>query len=165
MTTGQYHTTRVPPFSRSVRRNWQIPTDLVVKSQAIDIAEINSSRIRRPNAVPMLCRNRISRFAQLSTSEAHWSTTKSDGMWKCIFNAGLIPNIKENPRNRKHPKRGRKRLFNAAIHALRLRVERTVAWEDKFKRLLLRFERIQQRYYGLKLLAHTLINLRAFCGT
>ena len=36
---------------------------------------------------------------------------------KGIFNAGLIPNIKENPRNRKHTKRGRKRLFNAAIHA------------------------------------------------
>src|SRR5207248_10528629 len=40
---------------------------------------------------------------------------------KCIFNAGLIPNIKENPRNRKHTKRGRKRLFNATIHALRMR--------------------------------------------
>jgi len=84
---------------------------------------------------------------------------------KCIFNAGLIPNIKENPRNRKTPKRGRKRLFNAAIHALRMRVERTFAWEDKFKRLLLRFERIQQRHYGMKLLAYTLINLRKFCGT
>ena len=36
---------------------------------------------------------------------------------KCIFNAGLIPNITENPRNRKTTKRGRKRLFNAAIHA------------------------------------------------
>ena len=83
---------------------------------------------------------------------------------KCIFNAGLIPNIKENPRNRKHTKRGCKRLFNAAIHALRMRVERTFAWEDKFKRLLLRFERIQQRHYGMKLLAYTLINLRKFCG-
>src|SRR6476660_3783133 len=62
---------------------------------------------------------------------------------KCIFNAGLIPNIPENPRNRKRPKRGRKRLFNPAIHALRMRVERTFAWEDKFKRLLLRFERIR----------------------
>ena len=49
------------------------------------------------------------------------------------------------------PKRGRKRLFNATIHALRMRVERTFAWEDKFKRLLLRFERIQQRHYGMKL--------------
>jgi hypothetical protein len=83
---------------------------------------------------------------------------------KCIFNAGMIPNIKENPRNRKTPKRGRKRFFNEAIHALRMRVERTFAWEDKFKRLLLRFERIQQRHDGMKLMAYTLINLRAFCG-
>ena len=83
---------------------------------------------------------------------------------KMIFNAGLIPNIKENPRNLKTTKRGRKRLFNAAIHALRLRVERTFAWEDKFKRLLLRFERIQQRHYGMKLLGYTMINLRAFCS-
>ena len=49
----------------------------------------------------------------------------------CIFNAGMIPNIKENPRNRKTTKRGRKRFPNAAIHALRMRVERTFAWEDK----------------------------------
>jgi hypothetical protein len=83
---------------------------------------------------------------------------------KAIFNAGLIPNIKENPRNRKTPKRGRKRLFNAAIHSLRLCVERTFAWEDKFKRLLLRFEFKQQRHYGMKLMAYTLINLRHFCG-
>src|SRR6266700_4264697 len=36
---------------------------------------------------------------------------------KSIFNAGMIPNIPENPHKRKHTKRGRKRLFNAAIHA------------------------------------------------
>jgi hypothetical protein len=82
---------------------------------------------------------------------------------KCIFNAGMMPNITENPRNRKTPKRGRKRFFNATIHALRTRVDRTFAWEDKFKRLLLRFEHIQQRHYGMKLLAYTLINVRAFC--
>jgi hypothetical protein len=83
---------------------------------------------------------------------------------KLIFNVGMIPNIKENPRNRKTTKRGRKRLFNEAIHALRMRVERTFAWEDKFKRLLLRFERMQQRHYGMKLMAYTLMNLREFCG-
>ena len=82
---------------------------------------------------------------------------------KAIFNAGMIPNIKENPRHRKTPKRGRKRWFNEAIHALRERVERTFAWEDKFKRLLLRFEHIQQRHYGMKLMAYTLINVRRFC--
>src|SRR2546426_4680021 len=83
---------------------------------------------------------------------------------KCIVNAGMIPNIKENPRNRKRTKRGRKRFFNAAIHALRTRVDRTFAWEHKFKRLLLRFEHIQQRHFGMKLLAYTLINMREFCG-
>ena len=83
---------------------------------------------------------------------------------KCIFNVGMIPNITENPRNRKRTKRGRKRLFNAAIHALRTRVDRTFAWEDKFKRLLLRFEHLQQRHFGMKLMAYTLINVRKFCG-
>ena len=83
---------------------------------------------------------------------------------KVIFNAGLVPNIKENPRNRKTPKRGRKRMVNAAIHSLRLCVERTFAWEDKFKRLLVRFEFKQRRHYGMKLMAYTLVNLRHFCG-
>jgi transposase len=82
----------------------------------------------------------------------------------CMFNAGMIPNITENPRNRKRTKRGRKRLFNEAMHALRTRVDRTFAWEDKFKRLLLRFEHIQQRHFGMKWMAYTLINVREFCG-
>ena len=84
---------------------------------------------------------------------------------KAIFNPGMIPNIPENPRNRKTAKRGRKRLFNEAIHTLRDRVERTFAWEDKFKRLLLRFEHQQRRHYGMKLMTYTLINLRRFCAT
>ena len=54
--------------------------------------------------------------------------------------------------------------ITAAIHTLRLRVERTFAWEDKFKRLLLRFEHIQHRHYGMKLMGDMLINLRVFCG-
>jgi hypothetical protein len=82
----------------------------------------------------------------------------------CLFNADMIPNIKENPRNRKHTKGGRKWLFNKALPALRARVERTLAWEDTCKRRRLRFERIQQWHYGRKLMAYTLINLRQFCG-
>jgi hypothetical protein len=83
---------------------------------------------------------------------------------KCVFNAGLKPNIKENPRNRQKPKRGRKRFFDDALYKLRFTVERTFAWKDKFKRLLLRFETKQRRHLGFKLLAFTLINLREFCG-
>jgi hypothetical protein len=83
---------------------------------------------------------------------------------KMVFNAGMIPNITENPRNRQKTKRGRKRLFDEAMHALRTRVDRTFAWEDKFKRRLLRFEHMQPRHFGMKLLAYTLINVREFCG-
>jgi transposase len=83
---------------------------------------------------------------------------------KCVFNAGLKPNIKENPRNRQKPKRGRKRFFDEGLYKLRFTIERTFAWEDKFKRLLLRFETKQIRHLGFKLLAFTLINLREFCG-
>ena len=82
----------------------------------------------------------------------------------CGQNAGLVPNNPEKPRNRKSTKRGRKRLFNAAIHTLRMHVERMFTWADKFKRFLLRFERMQQRYYRMKLMAYTLMNLRGFCG-
>jgi transposase len=56
-------------------------------------------------------------------------------------------------------------LFDAALHTLRDRVERTFAWEDTFKRLLLRFEHQQRRHYGMKLMAYTLINLRRFGAT
>jgi transposase len=83
---------------------------------------------------------------------------------KCVFNAGLKPNIKENPRNRQKLKRGRKRFFDNALYKLRFIVERTFAWEDKFKRLLLRFEIKQSHHLGFKLIAFTLINLREFCG-
>ena len=114
--------------------------------------------------------NTLKRVARLTDLNIDGSHLNLDGGFdsrhnrKAIFNAGLIPNIKENPRNRKTPKRGRKRLFDAAIHSLRLCVERTFAWEDKFKRLLLRFEFKQQRHYGMKLMVYTLINLRHFCG-
>jgi hypothetical protein len=110
---------------------------------------------------------RVARMADLGIDGAYLNL---DGGFdsrrnrKAIFNAGLIPNVKENPRNRQSPKRGRKRLFNAVIHSLRLCVERTFAWEDKFKRVLLRFEFKQQRHYGMKLMAFTLINLRPFCA-
>ena len=81
---------------------------------------------------------------------------------KCIFNAGMKPNIKENSRNRKTTKRGRKRLFDDALY-LRFTIERVFAWEDKFKRLVLRYETKQKRHLGFKLIAFSLINLREFC--
>ena len=83
---------------------------------------------------------------------------------KAIFNRGMVPNIPENPRGRKTPKRGRKPIFAPAIFQERFQtIERVFAWEDKFRRLLLRFERISELHYALKSLAYTMINLRHFC--
>lgn len=82
-----------------------------------------------------------------------------------IFNRHMKPNIKENPRRRQSPKKGRKRLFDKQIYAQRYTIERTFAWKNKFKRLLLRFETIQARYQAFNMIAYTLINLRIFCLT
>lgn len=83
---------------------------------------------------------------------------------KAIFNRGMIPNINPNVRGRTQPKRGRKPLFDPAILAERFRtIERVFAWEDKFRRLLLRFDRISQLHYAFKTLAYTMINLRHYC--
>ncbi|MCL4863926.1 MAG: hypothetical protein KJZ93_31250, partial [Caldilineaceae bacterium] len=60
---------------------------------------------------------------------------------KVCFNYGVIPNIAENKRNRKAPKRGRKRLFNAEIYKRRFTNERSFAWVDKFRALLIRCDR------------------------
>jgi transposase len=79
---------------------------------------------------------------------------------KTCFNHGLIPNIPENTRNRQQMKRGRPRLFNAAVYADRFCAERTFAWVDKFKRLLIRFERYDVCFLGAHHLAFALINLR-----
>ena len=84
---------------------------------------------------------------------------------KMIFNHGMTPNIPENKRNRKTTKRGRKRVFSSEIFKERFyTIERIFAWEDKFKRLLLRFERLSHVHYALKTIAYSMINLRHFCA-
>ena len=79
---------------------------------------------------------------------------------KTCFNHGLIPNTPENRRNRKGNKRGRKRLFNAEVYKRRFTSERTFAWIDKFRALLLRFERRDSYYLGGHYIAFAMINLR-----
>ena len=79
---------------------------------------------------------------------------------KTCFNHGLIPNMTENKRNRKSTKRGRKRLFNDEVYKRRFCAERTFAWIDKYKRLLIRFERYDACFLGAHFIAFSMINLR-----
>jgi hypothetical protein len=79
---------------------------------------------------------------------------------KVCFNHHLIPNLCQNKRNRKSVKRGRKRLFDAAIYKQRFTSERSFAWIDKFRALLIRFDRKDANFLGAHHLAFALINLR-----
>ena len=109
-------------------------------------------------------------MARAIGADLQGSIVSLDGVYDCrakrkaIFNRGMTPNMPENPRGRKTPKRGRKRHFDPAIFEGCFRtIERVFAWEDKFRRLLLRFERISDVHYALKTLAYTMINLRHYC--
>ena len=55
------------------------------------------------------------KYRKSQLSEPRWRFCFSHNR-KCIFNAGLMPNIKENPRSRKRPKRGLKKIFKT--HAI-----------------------------------------------
>jgi transposase len=114
--------------------------------------------------------SRLTAMARVIGADLHGSTVSLDGVYDCranrraIFNRGMTPNIPENPRGCKTPKRSRKQRFDPAIFEERFRtIERVFAWEDKFRRLLLRFERISVVHYALKTLAYTMINLRHYC--
>jgi transposase len=112
---------------------------------------------------------RLSQIARAIGMDLQGTIVSLDGVYDCrvnrkaIFNRGMVPNIPENPRARKTSKRGRKRRFNPAIFEERFRtIEREFAWEDKFRRLLLRFERVSELHYAFKTLAYTMINLRYY---
>ena len=79
---------------------------------------------------------------------------------KTCFNHGLIPNIDENKRNRKKTKRGPKRFFNKEAYKHRFTRERTFAWIDKFRALLVRYEQREVYFLGAHFMAFTMINLR-----
>jgi len=79
---------------------------------------------------------------------------------KVCFNYGVVPNIAENRRNQKAPKRGRKRLFNAEVYKRRFANERSFAWVDKFRAVLIRFDRKDAHFLGAHHIAFAMINLR-----
>ena len=72
----------------------------------------------------------------------------------------MEPNIKENTRNRKKVKRGRKRFFNENIYKRRFVNERAFAWLDSFRTLLVRFDKLDENWLNWHYLAFALILLK-----
>jgi transposase len=72
----------------------------------------------------------------------------------------MEPNIKENMRNRKKTKRGRKRFFNKTVYKRRFVNERAFAWIDSFKTLLIRFDKLDECWLNWHYFAFVLILLK-----
>jgi transposase len=72
----------------------------------------------------------------------------------------ITPNIKENLRNRKKSKRGRKRFFDENMYKKRFVNERTFAWIDNFKTLLIRFDKLDKNWLNWHYIAFFLILLK-----
>jgi hypothetical protein len=75
---------------------------------------------------------------------------------------GLIPMIYPNPRNTKEPIAiARKfRWLNRELYRQRYKVERTFAWQDTYRKLVVSYERLEQTRKGFRLLAYSMINFR-----
>ena len=72
----------------------------------------------------------------------------------------MFANIVENKRNRKKNKRGKKRFFNQNIYDKRFVNERTFAWLDTFRTLLIRHEKLHSTCINWHFLVFTLILLK-----
>jgi hypothetical protein len=83
---------------------------------------------------------------------------------KVCFNHGLRPNIPENNRNRKQPKRGRKRIFNQDVYKRRITAGHSFAWIDEFRALLIRYDRRDIYFLSAHHIACAMIDLRNLIG-
>lgn len=85
-----------------------------------------------------------------------------------IRGQGLIPVIKPNRRGIKNRQK-LETLFalddeQHTVYKERYRIERCFAWEDTYRKLVIRYERLQSTHMGFKELAYSMINLRWFIG-
>jgi len=87
---------------------------------------------------------------------------------RLIKAAGMISVIKPNPRNDKNNRRvGAKRGWltrRKIIYKQRLNIERYYAWEDVYRKLVIRYETRHETFMGWRYLAAALINYRHCFG-
>lgn len=80
----------------------------------------------------------------------------------------MIPVIKPNFRNTRNKRliETRTRAFQKleATYKLRHTVERGFAWEDKYRKLVIRYERLEATFNGFRYLAAAMVNYRTEFG-
>lgn len=85
-----------------------------------------------------------------------------------VLEADLIPAIKFNIRGLKDREKIHRILYEFEaiefIYKERYKIERCFAWEDKYRKLVVRYERLQSTFMGFRYLAYSMINFRWFFG-
>jgi len=83
-----------------------------------------------------------------------------------IESFGLIPVIKPNRRSIEDPEKllalYEEFDYFKDVYEERYKVERTFAWQDTYRKLVIRYERLQCTFTGFRYLAYSMINLRTF---
>ena len=99
------------------------------------------------------------------TLDAGFDSVEND---RLIRDIGMVPVIKPNLRNTKDKKIIKERthgfMKHEATYRLRHAVERSFAWEDKYRKLVIRYERLEATFKGFRYLAATMINFRSEFG-
>ena len=83
--------------------------------------------------------------------------------WK-IKSMKMIPVIKPNRRGIKNQEKLEMLYedFNESIYKERFKVERIFAWQDTYRKLVMRYEKLKCTHSGFKYLAYSVMNLRGF---
>ena len=85
-----------------------------------------------------------------------------------VYKLGMIRVIKPNLRNAQNPALidARQDFFGdiETLYKERNSVERSFAWEDVYRKLVIRYERLQSTFMGFRYLAYAMINYRSEFG-
>ncbi|MBI5076964.1 transposase [Candidatus Falkowbacteria bacterium] len=96
------------------------------------------------------------------TLDTGFDSDYNDGL---IRSLGMIPVIKPN-RRALNEKQWQTRLYNFEplenVYKERYKVERTFSWRSKYRKLVIRYEKLECTHNGFKYLAYSLVNLRVF---
>jgi len=136
---------------------------------------VNSVNVHDTRLFPDSLFNLLELFDQLDLSfDIRNSFLTLDSGFDSQFNRNLIsefnliPVIKPNTRGLKDRTKRYEQLdmFERYkdIYSQRYIIERCFAWEDKYRKLVIRYEKLQSTHLGFKYLAFSMINFRWFFG-
>jgi len=109
----------------------------------------------------------IAEFLELEIKNSHFTLDSgfyNEDTIREILSRELVPVIKPNLRGLKNREKINKILDNfkplESIYKERHNIERCFAWEDTYRRLVIRYERLPEVFMGFRYLAFSMINFR-----